>query len=298
MSEREIFGEWSREAGQAVEGRMLVDVTGQLDLQVKAPLGEADRIGGRLSDGSPATLFSAELLRRDSKEHFFEEYRIGTAILGLDLADPEEDCLIAAAERIGGLEQLVGTSGLSLEAPNAEAEQRRSAAIAWPGSDPIKVPLPGCELRLVDFTRFERDSDFRYSLQHVAEARLEAGDPLCLESINEVFDVLAAFIAFAIEARVAPGPMSITTAVGAGAQGEVLVKRRPQSVCWKGQRRQRSQLSEETRSYSRASSETVATTGRTIRPTSRARRSGTMSWRLSMTGSSSWFEPVCSTKSA
>jgi hypothetical protein len=38
----------------------------------------------------------------------------------------------------GGLEELVGTSGLTIEAPNAEAEQPRSATIAWQRSNPVR----------------------------------------------------------------------------------------------------------------------------------------------------------------
>jgi hypothetical protein len=226
MAEREIFGDWSRGADEAVEGRLLVDAAGQLDLQVKAALGEPDRIGGHLSDGSPATLFDANLLRRDPKEHFFEEHRIGTAILGVDLAGCDADRLVAAVERIEGLEQFVGTSGLSIEAPDAQALQRRSAAVAWKGADPIRVSLPGCELRLVDYTRFERESDFRYSLQHIAEARVETEEPVSLEFVDETYDTLAAFIAFGMEARVEPRSLFITA--DDGTRGEVLMKRRPQ----------------------------------------------------------------------
>lgn len=226
MTEREIFGEWSGGTSEVVEGRLLVDTAGQLDLQVKAPLGEPDRIGGHVSDGSPATLLGADLLRRDPKEHFFEEHRIGIAILGVDLAGINDDRLVAAVEQINGLEQFVGTSGLSIEAPNAEALQRRSAVVAWKGADPIGVAVSDCELRLVDYTRFERESDFRYSLQHAAEARVVTAKPVSLEFIDELFDILAAFVAFGIEARVEPRSLSIT--VEGGARGEVLMKRRPQ----------------------------------------------------------------------
>lgn len=225
MSEREIFGEWRRGEDDVVEGRLLVDAAGDLDLQVKAALGDPDRIGGRLGDGSPATLLDSDLLRRDPTEHFFEEHRIGTAILGVDLAGIDDDRLVAAVEQVDGLEHFVGTSGLSIEAPDAQALQERSAAIAWSGAEPIRVPLPGCELRLVDYTRFERESDFRYSLRHVAEARIESDGPISLEFVHEVFDVLTAFIAFGVEARVEPRSLFVTA--DDGARAEVLMKWRP-----------------------------------------------------------------------
>lgn len=231
MPDREVFGYWSIDGRAPVEGRLLIDASGQIDLQVRTHLDVAPRLVGRLSDGSPATLFGAGLLRRDPDRHFVEEYRIGAAILGLDLADNGDPCLVSASRRISGLEQLIGTSGLSLEAPDADAEQERSAKVVWEGSEPIEASLPMGTLRLVDFTRFERDSDFRYSLQHIAEARFEAREPLGLDPLEEVFDILAGLIAFATEARVEPGALWVTR-VGSGdgehrLRGEVLAGHRP-----------------------------------------------------------------------
>jgi hypothetical protein len=227
MQEREIFGHWGVAGGRPTEGRLLVDESGAIDLQLRGFLTEGPRISGVLSDGSPATLFGAGLMRRDPDRYFFEEYRVGTAVLGLHLDDLREECLQLAICTLGGLKEVIGASGLSLEVP--APGNKRFARVEWQGSNPIEVPLGNGTLKIVDFARFQRDSDFKYTLEHVAEARFQAKKPLCLEEAEEVFAVLSAFLAFASEARIEVDSLWVTrkTANEEEMRGEVLSKHRP-----------------------------------------------------------------------
>jgi hypothetical protein len=227
MQEREIFGHWGSAGGGPTEGRLLVDKSGAMDLQLRGFLREGPRVSGGLSDGSPVTLFGADLLRRNPDRYFFEEYRVGTAVLGLHLDDLKEECLVLATCTLGGLKEVIGVSGLSLEVPGPG--KKRFARVEWQGSNPIEVPLANGTLKIVDFGRFQRDSDFKYTLEHVVEARFQAKKPLCLEEVEEAFAVLGALLAFASEARIEVDSLWITrkTANEKEMRGEVLSKHRP-----------------------------------------------------------------------
>ncbi|HEX6153126.1 MAG TPA: HEPN domain-containing protein [Solirubrobacterales bacterium] len=226
MKEREIFGHWSLGQRGPTDGRLLIDEAGVMDLQLRGFLEEGPRALGQLSDGKPATLFDLGLLSRNPDRHFFEEYRVGTAVLGLALGDVHDPCLASAVCRLDGLKEAVGVSGLSLEVSGSQ--QERFAKVEWQGSKAIEATLPVGRLKISNLAHFQRESDFQYVLEHVVEAKLQAANPLGLEEVEEVFDTLAALLAFAIEARVSIGSLWVTQAVDNGEKpGEVLTKRRP-----------------------------------------------------------------------
>jgi hypothetical protein len=39
MADREIFGHWGLTEGELAEGRLLIEASGKIDFQVRAPLG-------------------------------------------------------------------------------------------------------------------------------------------------------------------------------------------------------------------------------------------------------------------
>lgn len=219
--EREIFGEWSAPGTGAVEGRLVVDEEGHLILQLRRDLPAGPLLHGRLSDGAPATLFSANLLRLDPQaEHYIQELAIGTVLLGLELPDSDRPALVAAEARIGGLEQVVGGSGLSLETSNVTKRKDAFARVEWKESKPIEVSLPGGVLVLADYARFEHESYFRFVLEHRVLARFSAEEPLSLERIELLFDVLCGFVSFALEARVSFDSLNVTAAATAEEDAE------------------------------------------------------------------------------
>lgn len=208
--EREIFGEWDGPGQQPSEGRLLVDKEGRITLQLRQPLPEGPLLRGRLSDGTPATLLSVNLLRLDPQaEHYIQELVIGMALLGLDLPDFDRPALAAGEARIGGLEQVIGTSGLTLQTSNITRRTKAFAKIEWQESKPIEIGLSGGILTLSDFARFEHESYYRFALEHRALARFTADEPTSLERVDAVFDVLAGFLAFATESRISFGSLSL-----------------------------------------------------------------------------------------
>ncbi len=230
--DREIFGEWRAPGGQPVEGRLLVDEEGRVTLQLRQPVSESTLLSGRLSDGTPATLLAVDLLRLDPHaEHYVQELVVGTAVIGIDLPDRDQAALVAGEARIAGLEQVVGVSGLSLETSNITRRNPAFARVEWTAGKPIEVCLPNGTLVLVDYKHFEHESYFRFVLEHRVLARYAAKEPVNLEQIELVFDVLCSFVSFALEARVSLDSLRVTAAprsTGAGpATAERLAHHRP-----------------------------------------------------------------------
>jgi hypothetical protein len=186
---------------------------------------------GRLGDGAPATLLSPDLVRHDPRaDHYVQEYLIGTALLGLDLPGRDIPALSGGEARIDGLEQVVGASGLSLETSDITRREGASATVGWKQSEPLGVDLPGGRLVLADHARFEHESYFRFALEHRILARYTAAEPVGLEALEAIFDVLCAFVSFAVEAKVSFDSLTVSAAAGAapaGARAERLAHHRP-----------------------------------------------------------------------
>jgi hypothetical protein len=201
-----------------------------MTLQLRRRLAAGPRLQGRLSDGTPATLFDAVLVRLDSKgEHYVQELGIGAVVLGLDLPDQDHPALTFAGARIDGLEQVIGTSGLSLETSDISSQSKPFARIEWQSAAKIEARLPGGILTLSDYVRFEHDSYFRFALEHRAIAHFQAAGPFGLQGVEGIFDALAGFLAFATEAQIELGPLELA-AVDSDPDAEtaeLLVHRRP-----------------------------------------------------------------------
>jgi len=229
---REIFGTWDAPERKGAEGRLRVDEDGRITLELRRAIPEASLplavLHGHLGDGAPATLLDVDILRDDpGADHYVQEHLVATALLGLDLPDPGAPVLSRGEARIAGLEQVVGGSGLSLQTSDITRREAAFARIEWRQSTPLEVRSPGGTLVLVDHTRFEHDSWFRFVLEHRVLARYSAeGDAIGFERMQEIFDVLCAFVSFAYEARVGVDSLHVTGSTG-GPGAECLIDYRP-----------------------------------------------------------------------
>jgi hypothetical protein len=213
VAEREIFGEWSTPEGQSAEGRLLVDRDGYITLQLRRRLPERPLLQGQLGDGTPATLLGADLLRLDpGADHYVCELAIGTAVIGLRLPGLDSPTLISGEARIAGLAQALDSSGLSLETSDITRRKDAFARVEWKESKPLEVGLPGGTLVLAEHPRFEHSSYFRFVLEHRVVARYRAEEPVSLEALEQIFDVLCGFVSFAVEARVSLDSVTLTAA--------------------------------------------------------------------------------------
>lgn len=221
MGSTELFGSWRLRDGPPVDGRLLVD-NGRATLQLQKSLGSADRIEGHLSNGDPVTLFGADMTRCASGD-WAEDLRIQTAVLGMNLASENAECLTGATILAEGLEEAVGMSNLSFSTTDVTKKSGASASVEWQPTEPIEVALAGATLLLDSFVRFDRESWFRFALEHRAKATIAAPGSLSLGDVDHIFDRLLALLAFATGGRVGIDALRISSAAD---EADVIARQR------------------------------------------------------------------------
>ena len=228
MSEQELYGTWSSQTQGPVPGRLLVDTDGKATLQLEGHLRSSGRIAGQLGTGEPVTLLGTHETRRASHGHYVHEFLISTAAIGVEIADEADCCFSWATLKLLGLEETIGTSGLSLETSDLRARNPRFARVEWRPTPDIEITLPDATLRLKDHARFDHESFFRFALEHGAQARLAGQRLLSLLDVHHTFNSLMTFVAFATEAQVKTRELRVGTAPvdSGGAGARVLTRER------------------------------------------------------------------------
>lgn len=185
-------------------------------LQLCARLQPSGPVRGALANGQAATLFRLRGSRSRAGPYVLE-LQFGTAVVGMTLAGLDDACLTGAVARLSGLEQAIGTSGLSLTTSDITSRREPHATVEWQPTETIEVPLRNATLKLDDYVHFGGDSEFNFELTHRAQAILVAESPLSLDRIDELIDILWTFVSFATEAQVHLRSLRVTRGTSSAA---------------------------------------------------------------------------------